>query len=175
MRVGLALLLLSLVGCDEVETRVSAQRLPPQSVELDVEELGPLTEKAVRFYAARPEVDKIYRLPAGSCAGDCAFLEVTAWIRNKTEQRLAPPVIRLTAPPGRPPRAPIALRAEEVSPGRTGRIRVLVELWPEEKTLDVDLSGSTFFSVDEGYVPGMPLPPASGPPADRDNDDDGDG
>ena len=67
---------------------------------------------------------------------------------------LAPPVVRLKSPTGKPPRLPIAFRGDEISNGRIGRIRWVVEMWPEEKSLTATLSSSVRL-VD---TPSIPLP-----------------
>ena len=66
---------------------------------------------------------------------------------------------RLAVPPGKERRLPIAFTGSDVDPGRTGRIRWLVEMYPEEKDLTATLSSSVRFDV----TTNAPTPPTTEP------------
>jgi hypothetical protein len=67
---------------------------------------------------------------------------VSVYVANRTSSPLAPPVIRLDAPAGRVPRLPLAGQAAQIDPGRTSRLRFIVERWPEEAAITATLSSS---------------------------------
>jgi hypothetical protein len=141
---------LAFTGCrDDVEVRVTTAGLARADVELDVEDLGKPALAALRARAKNGDVDGHALLDEGACAGPCRALQLTLYVHNRGSERAAPPVVRLSSPDGRPARAPIGLRAHEISADRAGRIRFLVSLWPDEKVLDVHLSGSIFIEVNQ--------------------------
>jgi hypothetical protein len=135
-------------ACDDVEPRLVVSGFPLESVDIHSKMLGVLDENALGALASDPAVDGILRLADGSCESGCRFAELSVYVTNTTDVPLAPPVVRTRAIEGRPARAPLAFRAKEISPGRTGRIRVVVELWPEERTLEAHLSSSVFIAME---------------------------
>lgn len=151
------LLTLGCDGCSAPDTNLAVRGLSAEDTSVRVKYLGPLTEEALAARRVEPDVDGVLRLPAGSCAstpiGRCAFAELSVYLKNTSEDALAPPVVRTRAPKGRARRQPLALRAKEVSPGRTGRIRWLVELWPEERKLEVEVSGSVWLEIKDDTPP----------------------
>lgn len=144
------LLVVGAAACGDVDVRVYAYGLSPKSVQVEVEELGAVSAGALRARVRRGEVDGAAVLGDESCGGPCRAVEVTLFIRNDGDEPLAPPVARLSSPEGRPARLPVAFRAEEISPGRTGRLRFVTSLWPGERSFDVRLSGSVFLDVTSG-------------------------
>ena len=151
MRIGplsMALVLALAAGCrDEVEVRLSSGAFARDDVMLEVEELFALDDTGIAARTAQGDVDGRAVVDERVCGGPCRALLLTLLLRNQTAERTAPPVVRLSSPAGRPARVPVAFSGQEISPGRTGRIRFLVALYPEEKALDVWLSGSVFFEV----------------------------
>jgi len=146
------LLLMGLVpatqsACDDVEPSLVVSGFPLETVDLESRLLGVLDDEALAALSADPAIDSVLRLPAGACPGGCRFAELSVYVKNPTDHPLAPPVVRTRAVEGRPERAALAFRSDEISPGRTGRLRVVVELWPEERTLTAHLSASVFVDV----------------------------
>lgn len=119
----------------------------PEQVSFDVEDLGALDEAAIKAIAARADVDGTMLLPAGSCDGPCRAVLVSVFVTNKSKQPEAPPVVRLDVPPTRARRLPIAFTAPAIDPGRIGRVRWLVQLWPQEQRLTATLSSSVVIDV----------------------------
>lgn len=135
-------------GCrDEVRVRLETTALPPDDVMLEVEELGLQSFGSLAARASQGDIDAARLLPRQACEGPCRALEVTLFVKNSGRAAEAPPVVRLSSPPGKPARQAITFTADEISPGRTGRIRFLVSLWPGEDELGVRLSGSVFLRV----------------------------
>lgn len=120
---------------------------PPENVSFDAEDLGHLDDAALAAQRNRPDVDGAMRLPAGSCDGPCRVAQVTVFVVNRSKTPEAPPVVRLDAPAGRVHRLPIAFHVPQVDPGRTGRVRWVVELWPEEQQLTATLSSSVTLEI----------------------------
>jgi len=119
----------------------------PEQVSFDVEDLGVPDDAAIKAVAGRADVDGTMLLPAGSCDGACRAVLVSVFVTNKGKQPEAPPVVRLEAPPTRARRLPIAFTAPAIDPGRIGRVRWLVQLWPEEQRLTATLSSSVVIDV----------------------------
>jgi hypothetical protein len=119
----------------------------PEHVSFEVKDLGPLDEVGIAATRRERAADGVMRLPPGSCPERCRVAEVTVFVTNRTGNAEAPPVVRLAAPPGRPRRLPIAYGGARIDPGRTGRVRWLVELWPDEERLDATISSSVGFDV----------------------------
>jgi len=164
------LLLLSAVavlaaGCDEAPPlTLWVDGFAPEHVSFEVKDLGPLDEPAIAATRRERAADGVMRLPPGSCPDRCRVAEVTVFVTNRTASPEAPPVVRLTAPAEKPRRLPIAFGGARIDPGRTGRVRWLVELWPGEARLEATLSSSVGFDVTTTTSPAPPPPPS--PPAD---------
>jgi hypothetical protein len=156
------------VGCrDEVSVRVETAGIAPGDVVLEVEHLGTPDETTLEEVRTRGDIDGAALLSAQDCGAPCRAALVTLFVRNTGAERAAPPVVRFSAPDGKPARVPVAFRGDEISPDRTGRIRFLVSLWPGEKVLTVRVSGSVFIEVlsdepDAGPTAGAA--PHDGPP-----------
>jgi hypothetical protein len=134
------------LGACKAETRVDmfVDGFQPKNVRFETEDLGTLTTAQLRELDKRPDVDGVLYLPEGTCGGPCKAAMVSVFVHNldadaKVE---AAPVIRLKTPPNRERRLPIAFRGGEIEPGRIGRIRWVVEMWPEEQSLTATLSSS---------------------------------
>jgi hypothetical protein len=135
-------------GCPgETPVHLYVDGFEPDHVRFETEDLGPQTPAQLDDLARRPDVDGAQRLPPGSCPDRCRAALVTVFVHNRGAQPEPPPVVRLDAPPGRPRRLPIAFRDTQIERGRIGRIRWLVELWPEEQTLTATLSSSVRLEV----------------------------
>lgn len=147
-------------ACDDVEPSLVVSGFPLETVDVQSRLLGVLDEAAIEALAEDPAVDGVLRLPAGACPNGCRFAELSVYVKNPTDQPLAPPVVRTRAVEGRPPRAALAFRSDEISPGRTGRLRVVVELWPEERTLTAHLSASVFVDVTSSEAPAAGASPS---------------
>ena len=115
--------------------------IAPADVVFDVEPVRDPSPAAREGLAHRPDVDGFLRLPAGACGGPCRAVLVTFLVQARQQER-GPPVVRLDSPASRPPRPPLVYRGGVIDPGRTGRIRGLVELWPEEDALVATMSAS---------------------------------
>jgi hypothetical protein len=120
----------------------------PENVSFDVEDLGALDDTALAARAKSADIDGVIPVEAGAC-GDapCRATLVSIYVNNRTGRAEAPPVLRLSSPPGKPRRLPIAFRAHQIDPGRTGRVRTIVQLWPGEERLELTLSSSVQFEV----------------------------
>jgi len=136
----------------------------PENVSFDVIDLGPLDDAALAAQKARPDVDGVMALPPGSCPGPCRAAQVSVFVANRGTTPEPPPVIRLDAPTGKARRLPIAFRVPQVDPGRTGRVRWVVQLWPEEQQLTATLSSSVALDVKVSSPPSPTSPPISPPP-----------
>lgn len=159
-----AALALSLVAACTRETpiEVYVDGFEPENVRFEVEDLGAREQAELTEIARRGDIDGLLLLPAGACGGPCRATIVSIFVHNRGDAE-APPVVRLKVPGGKPTRQPIAFRGGEISHGRIGRIRWIVELWPEEKHLTATVSSSVFL-VDPAAPPAT-APPATAPPA----------
>lgn len=152
--VPLCALLTSLVaaGCTPaVPVELYVDGFNPEQVSFDVESLGALDDQALREVRRRPDVDGAMVLPPGSCAGPCRAVLVSVFVTNRSATPEPPPVVRLDVPAGKDRRLPIAFSAAAIDPGRVGRVRWLVQLWPEETSLTATMSSSV--ALDVGYAP----------------------
>lgn len=154
---GLVLLALACAGCRDVEVRLSASGLSPDDVMLEVHDLGRPDPALLGRRARAGDIDGAYLLGEDACGSPCRALEVSLFITNRGAEAAAPPVVRVSSPPGRPERPPVALTAKEISQGRAGRIRFLLSLWPEEDVVEVRPSASVFIEVQAGPA-GAPSP-----------------
>lgn len=137
-------------GCQDVEVRLEPSGLAKDDVILEVTDLGRPDPKLLARRARAGDIDGSSLLGDDACEGRCRALEVTLFITNRSVDPAAPPVVRLSSPPGRPARQPVALRADEISEGRAGRVRFLLSLWPEEEVVVVRPSASVFIEVQGG-------------------------
>jgi hypothetical protein len=137
----------------------------PEHVTFEVKDLGPLDEVGIASIRRERAADGVMRLPPGSCPDRCRVAEVTVFVTNRTGHPEAPPVVRLATPPEKPRRLPIAFGGARIDPGRTGRVRWLVELWPGEERLDATLSSSVGFDVTDTTPHAPPAPPPTSPAA----------
>lgn len=148
---GLLALLAS--GCQrDVEVRLvlpegNTGGLSRQDVILEARDLGRPPLALLERRARAGDIDGERLLDDSACDGPCRALEVTLFVTNRGAVSAAPPVVRLSSPPGRPARPPVALTAHEISKGRAGRIRFLLSLWPEEQRVEVRPSPSAFIEV----------------------------
>lgn len=157
----------SVCGCGErTNVQLYVDGFAPERVSFDVEDLGALEHAAVEELSRRPDVDGALLLPSDACGGPpCRSAMVSIFVRNEGEAE-PPPVVRLKTPPGRPHRQAIAFRGGEISTGRIGRIRWLVQLWPEETALSATLSSSVFIvdaPASPAASPVLPLSTSSAP------------
>jgi hypothetical protein len=151
-------------GCDEAPPlTLWVDGFAPEQVSFEVKDLGPLDDVGIATARREQAADGVMRLPPGSCPDRCRVAEVTVFITNRTANPEAPPVVRLTAPPEKPRRLPIAFSGARIDPGRTGRVRWLVELWPGEARLEATLSSSVGFDVTTTTP--APTPAASSAPS----------
>jgi hypothetical protein len=141
----------------------------PEHVRFEVQDLGALDDKSFAELNARPDLDGAAPLPAGTCGGPCRAAIFTVFVHNKAGQPEAAPVVRLDVPLGKPARHPIAYRGGEIGPGRIGRVRWLVSLYPEERGLTATLSSSVFLVNAPPSTPPS-TPPATTPPAPAEKD-----
>lgn len=132
----------------------------PDNIRFEIEDLGPTDAAVLVARGKQGDVDGSAFLPANSCDGPCRAVLVTAFITNRTANKEPPPVMRLAVPPGRAPRLPIAFGGDAIDPGRVGRVRFLVEMWPEERDLTATLSSSVRldFSTPTPTTPTPPTP-----------------
>jgi hypothetical protein len=150
------------VGCTpKTEVAMFVDGFQPKNVRFEIDDKGPLDSAAIDVLAKQPDIDGALRLPPGSCAGPCRVAVVSVFVHNMDPdaQPEPPPVIRLKSPAGKPVRQPIAFRGDEISKGRIGRIRWVVEMYPEETSLTAILSSS----VRLFDMPSTPLPPKAAP------------
>jgi hypothetical protein len=145
---SLSLALAALSGCrEDIEVRLQPSGLSRDDVMLEVNQLGRPDPALLARRAAAGDVDGASLLDESACGGPCRALEITLFLTNRAAEPAAPPVVRFSSPAGRPARQPVALTAKEISPGRTGRVRVLLSLWPEESVVEVRPSASVFIDV----------------------------
>jgi hypothetical protein len=136
----------------------------PDDVRFEVESLGPQAKPELDILRRRADVDGALLLPTGSCEGPCRAALVSVFVTNRTRAPIAAPVVRLDAPPGRPRRLPVAFTDQHIERGRIGRIRWLVELWPEEGDLTATLSASVPLEVTSSPLPSPPSSVSPPPP-----------
>ncbi|MBI1945731.1 MAG: hypothetical protein HYS27_08545 [Deltaproteobacteria bacterium] len=175
---ALSLALAALMGACPKETAVDVyvDGFEPENVRFEVEELGARSHTELTELARRGDIDGLVLLPAGACGGSCRAAIVSIFVHNRGGAE-APPVVRLKSPEGKAARQPIAFRGDEITHGRVGRIRWIVELWPGEQRLTATLSSSVRL-VDlpptqpptlDGPAAPLPTPtpdsPAAPPPA----------
>lgn len=160
-------------GCQrETPLMVWVDGFQPENVRFEVQDLGPQTAEQLAAVRRQPDVDGALLLPPGTCGGPCRAALISVFVTNRGDHKEPPPVVRLAVPPGKERRMPIAFGGSDVDPGRTGRIRWLVEMHPEEKDLTATLSSSVRFDVTTTTPPPAtpptppatpPTPPATGP------------
>lgn len=144
----------------ETAVDVYVDGFEPENVRFEVEELGARTQEELNELSRRGDIDGLLLLPPAACGGPCRAAIVSIFVHNRGDAE-APPVVRLKVPDGKPTRKPIAFRGGDISPGRIGRIRWIVELWPEEQRLTATLSSSVHLI--EAPAP-TPTPTPSTPP-----------
>lgn len=151
---------------DDTKVEVYVDGFEPKNVRFEVEELRALSQAELTELSRRGDIDGLLLLPVGSCAGPCRAAIVSIFVHNLGDSE-APPVVRLKSPAGKAARQPIAFRGGEISHGRIGRIRWIVELWPGERRLTATLSSSVHLVEPPADTPAptpAPTPPAP-PPA----------
>jgi hypothetical protein len=136
----------------------------PENVQVSVTDVGRLTDEQWLASKSSRDIDGRLRVAPGSC-GDkpCRVAEVTVLVTNRSSSPEAPPVLRLQAPDGRPSRPPVAFGAAEISPFQVGRLRWLVELYPDEAALTAVLSSSVYVTVGVA-TDSIPAPSGQGKP-----------
>ncbi len=149
----------------ETPVQLYVDGFEPADVRFEIEDLGPLTDAAFAELKRRPDIDGNQPLAPGSCPTSCKAAIVTVFMHNKSGQTQAPPVVRLTSPVGKPRRLPIGFRGKQLPPGRIGRIRWLVQMWPDETDLVATLSSSVFVVNDPTAPKAAPTAPLAPPPA----------
>ncbi|MCC7073057.1 MAG: hypothetical protein IT383_17170 [Deltaproteobacteria bacterium] len=168
------LALLSLAGLGacrtEIPVEVFVDGFEPENVRFEVETLGDRSQDELRELSRRGDVDGLLLLPPNACGGPCRAAIVSIFVHNHAGAE-APPVVRLKVPAGKAARSPIAFRGDEISQGRVGRIRWIVELWPEERSLIATVSASVKLVVTPPAAAGtapsdLPMP-TEGPPGER--------
>jgi hypothetical protein len=162
-------LIVALVGCVvaiagcKAETRVDmfVDGFQPKNVRFEVEDLGPLDASQLRALDKRPDVDGVLYLPPNTCGGPCKAAMVSVFVHNMdADAKVEPaPVIRIKSPPNRAARLPIAFRGGQIEKGRIGRIRWVVEMWPEEQSLTATLSSSVQIVETPASAPIAPIAP----------------
>ena len=145
----------TLVGCpEETPIQMWVDGFQPENVRFELDNLGPQTAQQLAAIKARKDVDGALLLPAGSCPDPgCRAALVTVFVTNRSGEKEPPPVVRLAVPARRAARQPVVFQAMDIDPGRVGRIRWLVELWPEEKGLTATLSSSVRLEVKDAPAP----------------------
>ena len=148
-----------IAGCEEqTNVEVYVDGFEPENVRFEVEELGARSQAELTALSRRGDIDGLLLLPAGSCAGPCRAAIVSIFVHNRGGSE-APPVVRLKSPVDKAARQPIAFRGGEISHGRIGRIRWIVELWPGEGRLTATLSSSVRLVDPPTPAPTPPAPP----------------
>lgn len=154
----------------EIPVEVFVDGFEPENVRFEVEELGARSHDELAEVSRRGDIDGVLLLPPGSCGDACRAAIVSIFVHNRGGAE-APPVVRLKVPAGKPARQPIAFRGDEISQGRVGRIRWIVELWPDERSLTATVSASVKLVVTPPASPsGTPdaaPPPTVPPPGER--------
>ncbi len=166
MRSLLLVVVVAALGCQkETPLMMWVDGFQPENVRFEVQDLGPQTAEQLAVVRRQSDVDGALLLPAGSCAGPCRAAVVSVFVTNPSANKEPPPVVRLAVPPGKERRMPIAFSGSDVDPGRTGRIRWLVEMYQEEKDLTATLSSSVRLEVTSTSTPtAVPAPvPAPAP------------
>ncbi len=162
-----AVVLATVPGCaNDTPVQLWVDGFSPDNVRFETESLGPQTAEQLQAIKGRRDIDGALLLPAGSCGADpCRAALVSVFVTNRGSAPEPPPVVRLDVPAGRPRRLPIAFRDQQIERGRIGRIRWLVELWPEERALSATLSSSVALELATPAPPAAP-PAAASPPSD---------
>jgi hypothetical protein len=145
--VGLCNALLAGACSNDTPVQLWVDGFAPDNVRFEVEPLGPQTADELAAIKKRPDVDGALLLPEGSCGGPCRAAIVSVFVTNRGANPEPPPVVRLDVPAGKPRRLPIAFRDHQIERGAIGRIRWLVEMWPDERELSATLSSSVAFEV----------------------------
>lgn len=150
----------SLVGsCDRAPPlMVWVDGFAPENVSFEVKDLGPLDDAGITAVKRQGSIDGVMRLPPGTCSGPCRVASLSVYVVNRGPQPEGPPVVRLDVPEGQPRRLPIAFGGKQIDPGRTGRVRWLVELHPGEERLTATVSSSITFDTTTTPMP-APTPP----------------
>jgi hypothetical protein len=138
----------------------------PENVRFEVQDLGPQTAGQLQALKVRPDIDGALLLPAGSCPSSCKAAIISVFVTNRSKEKEPSPVIRLASPPGRARRLPIAFGAADIDPGRIGRIRWLIEMYPEERDLTATLSSSVRLDVTTTPQTEPPTKEPAEPPQD---------
>jgi hypothetical protein len=166
MRIALVAVVLALVACQQkTDVQLWVDGFQPKNVRFEIEDKGPMAKADVDALAKRPDIDGSARLPDGTCpAPGCRVSIVSVFVHNMdSDAKPEPaPVIRLKVPEGKPARLPIAFRGGEINKGRIGRIRWVVEMYPEEKNLTAVLSSSVELTEPPHTPPTNPPPTPPG-------------
>jgi len=145
--VGL-IVLQACAGCTEVEGRLFVHGFPLDAVELEIKDLGRLDAEALREKMSVFGAPNLLSLPTDACAPRiCRSVVATVYIKNSGSEVIPPPVIRVDSPNETIPRIPLSSSYGAISAGRTGRIRFITTLWPEETKIVVHLSGSVYVDL----------------------------
>jgi hypothetical protein len=149
----------SAAGCRVLPVDASVYGIPADRVRVEVEELPAQPPAQLAERARAPDIDGTSLLSSTDCPDGCQAAIVTLYIENPDAEPMPPPVLRIDAPPGKPERLPVAFRGLDISPGRIGRIRVLVALWPGEAHLRLRLSSSVRIEATTGRRVQPPVEP----------------
>ena len=142
-------------GCTAQPPVLYVSGLNLDAVDVSVTDEGVLNRREQEERAAEQGADAVLRIDDPACAVErCPFQTVSIYIKNTGPEPLPPPVVRIEVPRGRPARKPVAFGAQAIGPGRTGRIRWLIQRYPDEGPLRLHLSASVFLT----FEPAGPSP-----------------
>ena len=150
MRTWMCFMVVLLASCSEqTPIQLWVDGFQPENVRFEIANLGPLRGKELGARTAAKDIDGAMLLAPGSCpdVAGCRVVMVSVFVSNNGPDKEPPPVVRLAVPPTRAWRPPVVFQASDIDPGRIGRIRWLVELWPEEQDLTATLSASVRLQV----------------------------
>ena len=131
------------------------RRVRPENVSLEVNDPGPLDDAALAGLKARPDVDGVMALPPGSCDGPCRAALVSVFVANRGTNPDPRPSFAWTPPWAEPDGCPSRFACRRWTRPH-GRVRWVVQLWPEEAQLTATLCSSV--KLDVNVSPPVPAP-----------------
>lgn len=149
-----AILCLCSVSCTaQTDIRVLVHGLPAERVRVEQEDLGELHPEEWRRLQARGDVDGVDTGDTPCSVQVCRGLLITLFMENPTETAWAPPLVRVRRPHLGNKGLPVAFSGYEISPKRTGRLRLLVHAPRDSPTLSLHLSHSVSVDISGAETP----------------------
>ncbi len=135
-----------MAACQDVKPALVLHGLSPEHVSLDVSDLGFKSGKKLTAYVNSLQHHR--HMIAPHCLNHgCHIVELTLYVKNKSNQAVPPPVVRVKTPANWPTRLPIAYQKPEIQPLETAKLKWLLSRAPEERSPEIRLSTSVLVDI----------------------------